>query len=113
MTAKDMKKKRAMNDTNRVAESIAETQEALDKLNGHTLKGKPLSTTEKALELSMEEFYSYQETQSKAFTLGIINHDEAQTIYMAINRWSSTTDLATKIVVTHWIPALMKLLREW
>ena len=94
---------------------IAELREALDKRVGAygSKKGVPISEAEyqrmeNATRLDFTEHAAYQDTQSWAYSSGLISIDEAQTIYMALGEvgdetnggWAPHTDLATKIIVT-------------
>jgi hypothetical protein len=65
-----------------------------------------LAQAERNLDLTFEEHYEFQQTQVWAYVTGLINVDEAQTIYAALGEvpaadgWADTTDLASKLVIT-------------
>ncbi len=69
---------------------------------------------EKSLDNSVEEHFAYQNAQARAHAMGIINTDEALTIYAALgevpasNGWAEGTDLASKAIITALMGELIK-----
>lgn len=90
---------------NRVVASIARMEERIKELNGVGLNGKPLDEFRKEKHLDMGEFVSYQNLQARAFSSGLLNMEEATTIYNILGGevfkgdWPDGTSLASIIVV--------------
>lgn len=85
---------------------------------GERLDGKPLTADlvafEKSLDNTFLDHFAMQGLQSRMFASGKIGLDVAQTIYMALGEvpaedgWAAGTDLATKVVVTEYLGAMLR-----
>jgi hypothetical protein len=97
------------NTTNRVLAMIEKRRGQI--ASGVKPDGSPitadLAELEKSLDNSLVEVFTYQNLKSRAQLAGLLNTDEAMTIYAALGReapgpngWAPDADLATKVVVT-------------
>jgi len=92
-------------------------EDNIDKLRRAFLANPSLAEkVEGIFTLSFEEHFAYQTVQSHAFASGVLTLEEAHTVYTSMGEmhtetndgWAEGTDLATKMVVTALIGALMK-----
>lgn len=100
--------------SNRVLDAIEKARVTLS-----TVEPAKLATAEAALAIDVLELAAMQDAKSRAQVMGLINVDEAMTIYTALGEapspgnggWAPGTDVATKYVVTSFIKALLERLR--
>lgn len=91
--------------SNRVQDAIDEMKERLKGMNGVGLNGKSLDELEDEQDLPFDEFFTFQNAQSRAFASGRITFDESVTLYKALggevyqDGWPEGTSLAVKVVV--------------
>lgn len=99
--------------SNRITARVAVYQARLDQLNGVGLNGTPISELEQKQALSFEEFVGFQNAQSQAYARGVLNTDEAQTVYRLLGGevyhgdWPVGTSLAQKLVITKLMGELL------
>jgi hypothetical protein len=85
---------------------------------GEKLNGEPITADlvafEKSLDNTFTDHYAMQGIQSRLFASGKIGLAVAQTIYVALGEapaedgWAAGTDLATKVVVTEYLGAMLR-----
>lgn len=102
----------------RISQRIARTAAALDaRVRLDTGEPLPadldLDAFARTLDNSLIEHFTYQTVQSRAFAMGLLTYEEAQTIYVALGEvpaedgWAAGTSLATKLVVTQVLAELI------
>ena len=106
--------------SNRIDEAIGRQQARIDTLvaDGVDLKGQPieasLAKNDETLALTVSEHAEFQKCQSRANVMGILNTDEALTIYNALGEyhndenggWQDGVSLATKVIITQAVGEL-------
>ena len=108
--------------SNRIDEAIGRQQARIDTLvaDGVDLKGQPieasLAKNDETLALTVSEHAEFQKCQSRASVMGILNTDEALTIYNALGEyhndenggWQDGVSLATKVIITQAVGELLE-----
>lgn len=105
--------------TNRIANAIETVRASIRaglKLDGSgPIDPDALESLDATLALTFEERYRFQDLQAEAHARGTLSTEEASVIYRALGEvgssgnggWASGTDLATKVVVTEAMRALL------
>ena len=102
------------NSTNIVDKAILNANKQITKLRatGKDLQGKPIEQSiknmDKTMAISPMEHASFQNNQSRAFAMQLINQDESMTIYTALGEsmnpdnggWAAHVGLPEKIGIT-------------
>jgi hypothetical protein len=79
-----------------------------------TLPADKLESLKKTASLTSDEFFVYQQTQSRAFAGGRLTFDEAQIVYSSLGGehfegdWPEGTSLALRITITKLMAELLR-----
>jgi hypothetical protein len=102
--------------TNRIANKIIERRKQIEqgiKPDGSPITGD-LVMAEKQLDNTVSDVVAYQDLKNVAYLNGLLNVEEAQTIYLALggeapgpDGWGEHADLATKVVITNLMGELV------